>query len=51
MSKEQTVLPEALAGMVGPAIQTLSPWVVPPAIVEEDEVEEVGREEPQTQAV
>ena len=51
MPKEQTALPEALEGMVGPAIRPLSPQVVPLAVVEEDEVEEIERDEPRPQAV
>ena len=49
--KEQTVLPEALEGMVGPAIRPSSPQAVPPAAAEEDEVEDIEREEPRPQAV
>ena len=49
--KEQTALPEASEGMVGPAIRPPSPQVVPPAAVEEDEVEEIERDEPRPQAV
>ena len=44
--KDQTAPPEALEGMVGPAIQPPSPQAVPPAAVEDDEVEEIEREEP-----
>jgi len=51
VSKEQTVLPEALEGMVGPAIRPPSPQAVPPAAAEEDEVEDIEREEPRPQAV
>ena len=43
--KEQTVLPEASKGMIRRAVQPWSPLVVPPATVEEDEVEEIEREE------
>ena len=49
--KEQTALPEALKGMVGPAIRPPSPLVVPPAAAEEDEVEEIEHEEPRPQAI
>ena len=49
--KEQTLLPEALESMVGPAIRPLSPQVVPLAVAEEDEVEEIEHEEPRPQAV
>ena len=49
--KDQTAPPEALEGMVGPAIQPPSPQAVPPAAVEDDEVEEIEREEPQAQVV
>ena len=51
--KEQTMLPEASKGMVGHAIRPPSlqvqpscPQVVPPAIAEEDEVEEIKHDEP-----
>ena len=44
--KEQTTLCKVSEGMVGPAIQPLSPQVVPLAVVEEDEVEEIECEEP-----
>ena len=37
--------------MVRLAIRPLSPQVVPPAVAEEDEVEEIEREEPRPQAV
>ena len=37
--------------MVGPTIRPPSPWVVPPTIAEEDEVEEIEREEPRLQAI
>ena len=43
--KEQTTLCKVSEGMVGPAIQPLSPQVVPLAVVEEDEVEEIECEE------
>jgi hypothetical protein len=49
--KEQTTLLEALRGMVKPAIRPPSPQVVPLAVAEEDEVEEIEREEPRPQAV
>ena len=51
MPKEQTALLEELGGMVGPAIRSLSPQVVPLAVAEEDEVEEIEHEEPRPQAV
>ena len=44
--KEQTALPDASEGMVGPAIRPPSPQVVPSAAIEEDEVEEIVRDEP-----
>ena len=49
--REQMALPNASKSMVGPTIRPPSPWVVPPAIAEEDEVEEIEREEPRTQSV
>ena len=49
--KEQTTLPDALEGMVGPAIRPPSPQVVPPAATEEDEVKEIMRDEPRPQSV
>ena len=49
--KEQPVTPEVLQGVVGPAIRPWSPSVVPPAMAEEDEVEEIEREESRPQAV
>ena len=51
MSGEQSALPEASEGVVGHAIRPPNPEVVPPATVEEDEVEEIERDEPQPQAV
>ena len=45
MPEEQTVLPEASKGMVGHVVRPQSPLVVPPAVEEEDEVEEIEREE------
>ena len=51
VSKEQTALPEASEGMVGPAIRPPSSQVVPPAAAEEDEVEEIERDEPRPQAI
>ena len=45
--KEQPVTPEVLQGVVGPAIRPWSPSVVPPAMAEEDEVEEIEREQSQ----
>ena len=47
----QTVCPEASKGMVGHAVRPPSPLVVPPAAIEEDEVEEIKHEESQPQAV
>jgi len=44
--KEQTTLPDASKGMVGPAIRPPSPQVVPPAATEEDEVVEIMHDEP-----
>ena len=49
--EEQTVLPEVSKGVVGHAIQTRIPPVVPPAVVEEDEVEEIEHEESQPKAI
>ena len=49
--EEQTALSKASEGMVGHAIQPLSPQVVPLAMAEEDEVEEIERDEPQPQSV
>ena len=46
VSEEQTALPEASEGMVGPAVQAPSPQVVHPATAEEDEVEEIEHAEP-----
>ena len=45
------MLPKASMGMVGHAIQTRSPLVVPPTMEEEDEVEEIECEESLPQAV
>ena len=49
--KEQTAILDTSEGVVGPAIRPPSPKVVPPAAMEEDEVEEIVRDEPQPQAV
>ena len=49
--REPTALPDALEGMVGPAIRPLSPQVVPPAATEEDKVEEIECDEPRPQSV
>ena len=49
--KEQTTLPNASEGMVGPAIRPPIPQVVPLAAIEEDEVEEIVRDEPRPQSV
>ena len=43
--EEQAVLPKASIGLVGHAVHPWGPPVVPPATVEEDEVEEIEREE------
>ena len=43
--EEQMALPETPKGMVRHDVQPRSPLVVPPAAVEEDEVEEIEREE------
>ena len=51
VAEEPTVLPEASEGMVGPAIRPLSPQVVPPAVAEDDKVEEIECEETRAQAV
>ena len=50
-SNEQTTVPDSLEGMVRNAIRPPSPKVVPLAVMEEDEVEEIVRDEPQPQAV
>jgi len=50
-SNEQTAVLDSLEGMVRTAIRPLSPKVVPPTAMEEDEVEEIVRDEPQPQAV
>ena len=44
-------LTEASQGMVGAAVRPRSPPVVPRAMVEEDEVEEIERAEPRPQAI
>ena len=44
--KEQTAVPDASEGMVGPAIRPPSPQVVPPAATDDDEVEEIMHDEP-----
>ena len=49
--EEQTALPEASEGVVGHAIRPPSPQVVPPAVAEEDEVEEIERDEPRPQSI
>ena len=49
--KEQTTLPEASEGMVGPTIRPPSPQAVPLAAAKDDKVEEIEREEPRAQAV
>ena len=48
--EEQTVLPEALEGMVRHAVRPLNPLVVPLAM-EEDEVKEIEHEEARPQAI
>ena len=50
-AKEQIVLPIATPGMVEAAVRPQSPPVVPRVTVEEDEVEEIERAEPQPQSV
>ena len=47
MAEEQLVPPNALLGVVGPAVCPQSPATVPQTMVEEDEVEEIERAEPQ----
>ena len=42
-SEGQMALPEASHGMVRPAVRPWSPLVVPRAMAEEDEVEEIER--------
>jgi len=49
--KEQATPPRALQGVVGHAVRPPSPLVVPPAVEEEDEVEEIEREESRPQAI
>ena len=49
--EEQMALPETPKGMVRHDVQPRSPLVVPPAAVEEDEVEEIEREESRPQAI
>ena len=51
MVEEQMLPPEALLGMVGPAVRPQSPPTVPQATAEEDEVEEIERAEPQLQSI
>ena len=50
-AEDQTAPPEALPGMVGPAVRALSPQVVPPTTAKEDKVEEIEHDEPRTQTV
>ena len=45
--EERMEPPEASLGMVGPTVRPQSPLMVPQATVEEDEVEEIERAEPQ----
>ena len=49
--REPMALPDASEGMVGAAIRTPSPQVVPPATTEENEVEDIIRDEPRPQSV
>ena len=49
--EEQMALPLVSEGMVGHAVWPPSPLVVPPAVEEEDKVEEIEREESRPQAV
>ena len=51
VAEEQTAPPEASPGMVGPTVRPRSPPVVPLAMAEEDEVEEIKRAESRPQAV
>ena len=51
MAEEQMLPPEVLPGMFGPAVRPQSPPTVPQTMVEEDEVEEIERAEPQLQYV
>ena len=44
-SEEQAAHPEMLHGMVGCSVQPPSPQGAPPALEEEDEVEEIEHEE------
>ena len=49
--EEQTAPPEVSQGVVGHALRPWSSPVVPPAVAEEDEVEEIEHEESRPQAV
>ena len=49
--EEQMVLPKVSEGVVGHAMRPSSPLVVPPAVEEEDVVEEIEHEESRPQAV
>ena len=50
-SEEQTTCPEMPQGVVGRFMQPPSPQGVPPAVEEEDKVEEIEREESRPQAI
>ena len=50
-AEDQTAPPEALSGMVRPAVRPRSPPTVPRPTVEEDEVEEIECAEPQLQCI
>ena len=50
-SEEQTARPEMPQGAVGRSVRPPSPQGAPPAVEEEDEVEEIEREESRPQAV
>ena len=49
--EEPAMLPETSEGVVGRVVRLPSPQVAPPAMEEEDEVEEIEREESRPQAV
>ena len=51
MAEEQLAPPAATSGVVGAAVRPQSPPVVPRAMVEEDEVEEIERAEPKPQSI
>ena len=50
-AKEQMAPPKVSPGMVGPVVWPRSPPMVPRAMAEEDEVEEIERAEPQPQSI